>query len=89
MAKAFNGEYVKTATLGKFSDGREIQLGHYKEGKTEYADKVYIISQYTTKAGEEKTAVKSTNLTLKDLAELQDIDLSEFDTESDAKELFD
>ena len=60
-----------------------------KEGKTEYADKVYVISQYTTKSGEEKTAVKSTNLTLKDLAELQNIDLSEFDTESDAKELFD
>lgn len=81
---AFNGVYVKTIELGKFSDGRMVELGHYKEGTKEYGDKVYIVSSYTTKQGEERISVKSTQLTLKDLAELQKIDLSGFDTESDA-----
>lgn len=78
----FNGEYVKTTELGTFSDGRIIELGHYKDGKTEYGEKIYIRSTYTSKKGEEKESVIATKLTLKDLAELQQIDLSEFDTES-------
>lgn len=79
----FDGVYVKTAELGTFSDGRKIELGHYSQGETEYSDKIYITGTYTTKKGEEKSFVNATKLTLKDLAELQQIDLSGYDTEAE------
>lgn len=85
----FNGEYIKTAELGTLSDGRVVELGHYKEGKTEYGDKIYISGTYTTKKGEEKSFINATKLTLKDLAELQKIDLSGYDTETTSEEVFD
>lgn len=85
----FNGEYIKTAELGKFSDDRVIELGHYKESGKEYADKIYITGTYTSKKGEEKSFVNATKLTLKDLAELQKIDLSGYDTETTSEEVFD
>ena len=83
MAKAFNGEYVMTTVLGTMSDGRVIELGHYKDGDSEYGEKIYIRSKYTTKKGEKKESITGTKLTLKDLAELQKIDLSGFDTETE------
>ena len=79
----FNGEYIKTAELGTLSGGRVVELGHYKEGNTEYGDKIYITGIYTNKKGEEKLFVNATKLTLKDLAELQKIDLSGYDTETE------
>ena len=80
---AFDGVYVKTAELGKLSDGRKVELGHFVQGKTEYADKIYLTGTYQSKRGEEKSFVNGTGLTLKDLAEIQKIDLSEFDTETE------
>ncbi len=85
----FDGVYVKTAELGTLSDGRKIELGHYSQGKTEYGDKIYITGTYTNKKGEEKSFVNATKLTLKDLAELQKIDLSGYDTETTSEEVFD
>ena len=81
----FNGTYVSTTTLGTLSDGRKIELGHYRDDNSgkEYADKVYLTGTYQTKKGEEKSFVNSTGLTLKDLAEIQKIDLSGFDTETE------
>ena len=32
----FNGEYIKTTELGTLSDGRIVELGHYKDGDKEY-----------------------------------------------------
>lgn len=91
MAKEFNAEYVRTTELGTFSDGRKIELGHYKDKGTgkEYSDKVYITGSYTTKSGEKKSFVNATGLTVKDLAEMQKIDLSSFNTETDASAVFD
>ena len=85
MAKSFNAEYISTITLGTLKDGRKVELGHYKDKNSgkEYADKVYITGTYTTKNGEEKSFVNATGLTIKELAELQTIDLSNFDTESE------
>lgn len=83
MAKEFNGEYIKTTELGTMSDGRIVELGHYKSGDDEYGEKIYIRSKYTTKKGEEKESITSTKLTLNDLAELQKFDLSGFDTETE------
>ena len=83
--KNFNAEYVKTTELGTLSDGRKIELGHYKDkdsGK-EYSDKIYITGEYTAKDGKKKPFVNATGLTIKELAELQKIDLSNFDTESE------
>lgn len=82
---AFNGTYVSTTTLGTLSDGRRVELGHYKDNETgkEYADKIYLTGTYQSKRGEEKSFVNGTGLTLKDLAEIQKIDLSEFDTETE------
>jgi len=82
----FNATYVSTTVLGTLSDGRNIELGHYKEnGKDgkEYADKIYLTGTYTSKKGEEKSFVNATGLTLKNLAEIQKIDLSGFDTETE------
>ena len=81
----FNGTYVSTTTLGTLADGRIVELGHYKDNASgkEYADKVYLTGTYQTKKGEEKSFVNSTGLTLKDLAEIQKIDLSSFDTETE------
>ena len=81
----FNGTYVSTTTLGTLSDGRKIELGHYRDDNSgkEYADKVYLTGTYQTKKGETKPFVNSTGLTLKDLAEIQKIDLSGFDTETE------
>ena len=81
----FNGTYVSTTVLGTLSDGRKIELGHYKDNESgkEYADKVYLTGTYQNKRGEEKSFVNSTGLTLKDLAEIQQIDLSDFDTETE------
>lgn len=90
MAKAaFNGEYVTTKVLGEMSGNRKVELGHYKDGQTEYGEKVYITGTYTNKKGEEKPFVNATKLTISDLAELQKIDLSGLDTETDTTELFD
>ena len=85
MAKTFNAEYVSTTTLGTLSDGRKVELGHYKDkdsGK-EYSDKIYLTGAYTTKDGKEKSFINATGLTIKDLAEMQKLDLSSFDTESE------
>lgn len=82
----FNATYIKTTVLATFEDGRNLELGHYKEnGKNgkEYADKIYITSKYKDRQGKENESVKATGLTLKDLAEVQKIDLSSFDTESE------
>lgn len=80
---AFTGEYVKTTELGTLSDGRIVELGHYKDGDSEYGEKIYIRGTYKTRAGVEKESITATKLTLKDLAELQQIDLSGFDLETD------
>lgn len=78
----FEGEYVMTAVLGTMKDGRTCELGHYKDGKTEYGEKVYIRSKYTTKKGEERESIAATKLTIADLIELQTLDLSEFTSEN-------
>ena len=83
--KNFNAEYIKTTELGTLSDGRKVELGHYKDkdsGK-EYADKIYLTGSYKTKSGEDRSFVNATGLTIKELAEMQKIDLSSFDTESE------
>ena len=82
---AFNGTYVSTTILGELSDGRKVELGHFREVDTgkEYADKVYLTGTYQNRKGEEKSFVNATGLTLKDLAEIQQIDLSDFDTETE------
>ena len=81
----FNGTYVSTTTIGTFADGRNVELGHYKDNETgkEYADKIYITGTYQTRRGEERSFVNGTGLTIKDLAELQKFDLSGFDTETE------
>ena len=86
MAKQFNAEYISTAVLGTLSGDRKVELGHYKDKDTgkEYGDKVYITGTYTKKNGETSSFVNATGLTIKDLAELQNIDLSKFDTKGEA-----
>lgn len=84
MAKEFNGEYKLTTELGTINNGRTLELGHYVDGDKEFGEYVYIRSKYQNRKGEEKESVVSTKLTLKDLAEIQKIDLSGFDTESEA-----
>lgn len=86
MAKQFNAEYISTTVLGTLSGDRKIELGHYKEKDTgkEYGDKIYITGTYTNRSGEQKSFVNATGLTIKDLAELQTIDLSKFDTKGEA-----
>lgn len=85
MAKQFNAEYVSTSVLGTLSDGRKVELGFYrdKDSGKEYGDKIYLTGTYTNKSGEEKPFVNATGLTIKDLSELQKLDLSAFDTESE------
>ena len=89
--KQFNAEYVRTKELGTLSDGRKVELGHYKDkdGGKEYADKIYLTGEYTAKNGEKRSFVNATGLTIKDLAEMQKLDLSSFNTEESASEMFD
>lgn len=91
MAKSntFNGEYKLTTVLGEISNGRKVELGHYIVDGKEYGDKIYIRGSYTKRNGEQAESVTKTNLTLKDLAELQSIDLSVYDTDTNANEAFD
>ena len=89
--KNFNAEYVKTMELGTLSDGRKVELGHYKDNDNgkEFADKIYLTGERIMKNGEKKLYVNATGLTVKDLAEMQQIDLSNFNTEESASEMFD
>lgn len=91
IMKQFNSEYVSTKELGTLSDGRKVELGHYKDkdSNKEYAEKIYLTGEYTTKNGEKRPFVNATGLTIKDLAEMQKIDLSSFNTKESASEMFD
>lgn len=75
---AFDATYVMVKELGELSNGRKVEIGHYKENSTgkEYADKIYIRSTYETKKGEIKESINSTQLTLEDFKLLQKIKLS-------------
>lgn len=78
MKNNFNAIYIKTRELATLSDGRKVELGHYKDSDNgkEYADKIYITGSYISKKdNKEKTFINATGLTLKELEELQKIKL--------------
>ena len=73
----FDATYVLVKELGELSNGRKVELGHYKENSTgkEYADKIYIRSTYETRKGEIKESLNSTQLTVEDLNEIKKMKL--------------
>lgn len=77
MAKNFTGEYVSTKVLGTMSNNRQVELGHYVDGDNEFGEKIYITGTYTSKKdGSTKKFINATKLTLADLIELQQLDLT-------------
>jgi hypothetical protein len=58
------------------SNNRKVELGHYVDGENEYGEKIYITGTYKNKNGETKQFINATKLTLADLIELQQLDLT-------------
>lgn len=74
--KEFTATYVSTKVLGTMSNNRKVELGHYVDGENEYGEKIYITGTYENKKGETKSFINATKLTLADLIELQQLDLT-------------